>query len=193
MHPGRYGANSDASGSCNALERGWGTSFQGYFAQGTWSEQLREVIKKGEVSISPLDLLTVALCLHVGNMGAAIPESRLIVLRNDNESACMAINTERAFSGPMLEALRVFTKVQNQLLVDVRMEHIPGECNEIADDLSRGRTARANNRLSEVWKQVVKVVPPEEIEGWVSRIIEEGCSDRRLETRKAAGRAKNNP
>lgn len=35
MHPGRYGANSDPSGSCNALERGWGANLQCFYAQGT--------------------------------------------------------------------------------------------------------------------------------------------------------------
>lgn len=107
LHPGLQGANSDASGSAGTLGKGWGVCVMGYIASGGWNLRVRKALGDGVISLSPLELLTIAFALYVGVESGTIGTNEQIVIRNDNESACNAVNTQRAFSLPMLEALRV--------------------------------------------------------------------------------------
>lgn len=177
VHPGRYGANSDPSGSGVALERGWGATFQGSRAQGVCPAEVRGPIAAGYVFISALELLTVSICLHIGEVQGAIPQNRRIVLRNDNESACMVGNTGRAFYAPMLAALRVLQKVQERVGVEVWLHHIEGERNEIADNLSGGREAKGILGLEYLWPVPATVPHPKELEGWHREIVRSGKHD----------------
>lgn len=136
-------------------------------------------MRKGEISIFPLKLFTVAICLHLRERGLGIPGGRRIIVRNDNESACLAINTGLAYSLAMLEALRIFKKVEGLLRLRVMAENIPGEGKEIADDLSRGRLQRARMRIANIWPKALEVTPPRELKAWVQRLIEAGRADKK--------------
>ncbi len=110
-HPPLQGATSDASGSSDAQNKGWGVCIMGYIAYGAWSQRVRDALSRGIVSISPLELLSCAVILHTAYVAGELPEGRRIVLRNDNVSAVQVINSGKAYSEPMLQALRVLRDV----------------------------------------------------------------------------------
>ncbi len=87
----------------------------GYITHGEWAPVIREAIAQHAVSISPLELLSCALILHVGHEAGFLPEERRVVIRNDNLNATQVINTGKAYSGQMLQALHIFRKVQTRL------------------------------------------------------------------------------
>ena len=70
-----------------------------------------------------------------------------MVMRCDNESACRVCNDHVAHSVAMGEALMWLESVQCFVGVELRLHHIAGEDNVIADDLSRDRVARAVTTL----------------------------------------------
>ncbi len=79
------------------------------------------------------------MIIHTANVAGELPEGRRIVLRNDSVSAVQVINSGKAYSEPMLQALRVLRDVQAKLGVNVVAQHISGDKNTILDPLSRGR------------------------------------------------------
>lgn len=146
----------------------------GALGAGVWNAEVHRALRDGTIAISPLELLGSAIALHIAEKAEKLPAgTRRIVLRNDNDSACTVINSRRATSAPMLEALRIFTKVRERLGLVVRMHHIPGKDNGTADDLSRGRRDEAVRDAAQRW-QVSWISAPKEVEGWMKRIVRAG-------------------
>ena len=70
-----------------------------------------------------------------------------MVIRCDNEAACRVINDHCTESPAMGEALMLLEKVQVEFGVELLAQHIAGEDNVIADDLSRDGVERAVERI----------------------------------------------
>ena len=139
-HPGLLGCNSDASrpdarpGS--KVERGFGGNALEFYFFGEWSVEETTLL-----DISTLELIAAGFLLIVAHLsGVTRPQ---MVMRCDNESACRVCNDHVAHSVAMAEALMWLESVQCFVGVELRLHHIAGVDNVIADDLSRDHVARA--------------------------------------------------
>lgn len=173
-HSGMEGGNSDASASATASNKGWGVCVMGNMTGGAWDAQVRAALAKGLISISPLELLGSAIALEFAHQHKWLPNGTVtdgVILRNDNNSACIVINTWRANSIPMLAALRIMRRVVQRCQVRVRIQHIAGERNHIADDIRRGRRELAMARALQLWGQAEWREPPTSVSRWVQEIV----------------------
>lgn len=178
-HPGLQGANSDASASSVSAEKGWGVCVFGYLAWGSWSQTVREGLEAELISISVLELLSYTAILHVAHKSGTLLKDRRIAIRNDNDSAVYCINTGKAYSTPMLVALRVFKAVSKALGITAIAQHVQGERNVISDHLIRARvdTAIEEARIS---FPVIRAVPgPTEMNEWILSVMRAAKADRR--------------
>ena len=139
-HPGLLGCNSDASrpdarpGS--KVERGFGGNALEFYFFGEWSVEETTLL-----DISTLELIAAGFLLIVAHLsGVTRPQ---MVMRCDNESACRVCNDHVAHSVAMAEALVWLESLQCSVGVELRLHHIAGDDNVIADDLSRDHVERA--------------------------------------------------
>lgn len=63
-----------------------GANVGGCYSHGTWPQWVRKAIADGAVSISPLELLKVSICLHLREVGGEMLRAQRCILRNDNGS-----------------------------------------------------------------------------------------------------------
>ena len=109
---------------------------------GAWFETKREFfhaefpeeIKKRQLSINALELLTVVVAAKV--WGKKWHGMR-IVIRFDNETSLTLLNTGRAYNVFLLECLRELEFVAAICEFEMQAVHIPGVENQIPDALSR--------------------------------------------------------
>ena len=109
---------------------------------GAWFETQREYfhaefpegIKRQELSINALELLTVVVAAKVwGKKWRGLR----IVIRCDNETSVTVLNTGRAYNSFLLECLRELEFVAAKCEFEMKAIHIPGVENRIPDALSR--------------------------------------------------------
>ena len=109
---------------------------------GAWFETQREYfhaefpegIKRQELSINALELLTVVVAAKVwGKKWRGLR----IVIRCDNETSVTVLNTGRAYNSFLFECLRELEFVAAKCEFEMKAIHIPGVENRIPDALSR--------------------------------------------------------
>ena len=149
LHMGSVGA-SDAS-----TTDGWGTHSGNMVAYGLWDSETIAAIQRSKnketdgekISISPLELLTVALQIIVTmetheetiqEKWKALGQSGnpQLFMRCDNQSAVDVLESRRAHTPSMRASLAIVQEVEEVYGVFVRLEHIASEDNIIADALS---------------------------------------------------------
>ena len=186
FHPGLTGANSDASASATAENKGWGFCAFGRLCAGRWSRETRDALEKGLLSINPLELLgSVFLLDFLGRSGLLPREEGRVILRNDNLSACDTVNRGGAYTAPMRAALRRMREVCTRYGCDVWLIHVDGERNGIADRLSRGDPDTAVRMAREAgYGKVVRVEAPPEAKTWELSLVQ-AAKERRLRTATA--------
>ena len=109
---------------------------------GAWFETQREYfhaefpegIKRQELSINALELLTVVVAAKVwGKKWRGLR----IVIRCDNETSVTVLNTGRTYNSFLLECLRELEFVAGKCEFEMKAVHIPGVENRIPHALSR--------------------------------------------------------
>ena len=170
-HPGLQGFSADASGSADVNAEGWGIHVYGILSHGKWPSGIKQALTENTISISPLELLTVAIALSIaGRYPQIISSCRQVILRSDSESACTVVNSMRADSVIMLEALRIFKEVKDSTGLNARLQHRPSSENTISDNLSRGAISTAVHEADELYGATV-VPPPEQVQTWCNRLL----------------------
>ena len=158
---------------------GWGVVNHDVGLAGLWEEATKEAIQRSKekekvgdrVSISPLELMTVAflLCLVMETSGPTMKEKRgtngvlQLVMRCDNQSAVDVMVSRRPHSPAMREALSIVEMVEAHYAVRVRLEHITSEDNVIADALSHDDWGKAIRLMGLAGCELRKA--PEEMKG----------------------------
>lgn len=94
----------------------------------------------------------------------------------------MAVNTWRAISTPMLAALRIMRRVVHRFQFHIRLQHIAGERNTIADDMSRGRQGLVQTRAQQIWGHAEWQDPPDTVGPGAHEIVETTCVSKRCRT-----------
>lgn len=79
----------------------------------------------------------------------------------------------------MLAALRIMERIVDKCMVRVRSQHIPGEQNTIADDISRGWRAQAHARAFEIWGAADWPDPQLIVRQWAAEIHQKAKASRR--------------
>jgi hypothetical protein len=180
---------SDAS-----TKDGWGVFAGCYYACGTWSAETVEAAaqfrkeQRGDasVSISPLELLTIAFLVYlVGKIHGRdeiLCGGTWFVGRSDSSSTCDVINSGRLSSVYMAEALDAVIAAERAVGLRVQLQHIDAEDNQIADLLSHGRQlGRLQKALAlmepRFGKPCCVTIPPTFVAGWERR-VREACRNR---------------
>ena len=173
FHPGLFGANSDASASATAENKGWGFCAFGRLCAGHWSQETRAALEAGQLSINPLELLgSVFLFDFLGRSGLLPRRPGRVILRNDNISACDTVNRGGSYSAPMRVALRKMREVCTRWGHDVWLVHVEGEKNQIADRLSRGDYESASRFAQKAGYTSFSRVPvPPEAREWELQLV----------------------
>ena len=113
------------------------------------------------LDISTLELIAVAYLMVVAALTGQLKPKR--VIRCDNEAACRVLDDHCTESPAMGEALMLLEKVQVEFGVELLAQHIAGEDNVIANDLSRHRVERAVERIRRMTgRESVRVMTPDE-------------------------------
>lgn len=138
---------------------GWGVVNNQVGMSGIWEDATKEAIERNaakaregdRVSISPLELMTVAflLCVVMEASGPIWEEKKgdrgviQLVMRCDNKSAVDVILSRRPHSPAMRVALDIVELVESNYGVRVRLEHIKTKENVVADALSHDNWEKA--------------------------------------------------
>ena len=83
-----------------------------------------------------------------------------MILRSDSLSSSVVVNSMRADSAPMLEALIIYKEVQDRWGFDTLWQHAASSSITTTDNLSRGAIQQALHEGSSGSR--VQVVPPPE-------------------------------
>lgn len=94
-----------------------------------------------------------------------------VVLRNDNDANCRAVNTWRSDSLVILEALGIILQVAKAANVKIRLRHIPGEQNRIADRSSRRKWSEAAAEANSIWGEARLVDPTGEMDIGIDALL----------------------
>lgn len=150
---------------------GFGANVDQFYTLGEWPASVRRGLKQRTISISPLELL-VPLAVRVATAGTQAQQhpGAAIVVHCDNEAAFEPVNSGRAHSKVMASALVILHSVEEAAGVRVRLEHIPGKENDIADLLSQNQEGRATKLLQE-FGSPCRVAVPSEWGKWTECLI----------------------
>lgn len=146
----------------------------GAASMGEWSPETRAALKENIVSISELELLSMAVLLKIAHTHDRLPRGNQVILRNDNDSAVRAVSTGRTRSAPMLAALGVMRRVQHDAGIRVLAVHISGKQNVIADRLSRRKLAEAKVAAVTAGHDLKLQDPPKELLMWQKEVVDAG-------------------
>jgi hypothetical protein len=181
-----YHGGDNVSGDASTKD-GWGVHVGPFYAFARWDERTRLAVatlaaaerarSADSVSISPLELLTSAfLVVLLGLRGVGHFDAgtvRNFIGRSDNLSACNVVNTGRATSKTMFMAYEAFLAAQRDYGIRLRLEHISGAVNTIADRLSHGNVDEATRLLRlRGFNPVLVQLPAAFIGAWEVRVRE---------------------
>ena len=170
-YPGTQGFSADASASADAVAEGWSVNVNGIVAHGKLSPEIKTALAKNKLSISPLELLAAAIALDTaGRHPDRHPTLKRMILRSDILGSCVVVNSMRADSAPMLEALRIYKEVQDRWGFDTMLQHVASSSNTITENLSRGSIRQALHEASS-GSRVQVVPPPEQVKNWYRRVL----------------------
>lgn len=143
---GTQGISSDASASATL---GWAAHAFGSIAYGAWTAGTRRLLRKGRVSINPLELLaSAAAVLLLGKQGL-VTNKQQVTLRGNNSTAFTAANTVVACTPAMRYALRTFISACQEVGVRCWVLQLSTKENRIADHASRMNLLAADKAIRE--------------------------------------------
>ena len=124
--------HTDASGSI-----GFGGIFGSHWFQGTW--QPHQQLGSPGISIAWQEMYALVVACH---LWASAFSNKRILLFCDNQSVVNIVNSKRSHIPRVMDLVRHLTLLTLKFNFYVRVQHIEGKRNEIADSLSRFQMAR---------------------------------------------------
>jgi hypothetical protein len=182
VYDARTYAHGGTAVCCDASTvHGWGVHVGPFYSHGKWSEATLRAASRnqqrgsGELSISPLELLTIAfLVLLVGEIPGGeemLTASRCFVGRSDSDSSCCVVNSNRVHSPHMSAAFDAVIEAGFITTLQVKLQHLDRDSNEISDDLSKGRVDSACERMQDRFGTPRFIqLPPALVAKWERRV-----------------------
>src|SRR5207253_7816530 len=98
------------------------------------AKELKQARREHRLSMPYLELLSL---VHSINVWAHRLKRKAVILNCDCKSVVDAVNRGRAYTGPMMNLIRILLYITTINNVYIHLEHIPGDTNIDADLLSR--------------------------------------------------------